>query len=114
MKLLKEMKRGMTSPAILSDIINTAGGAYGIANIKETIGLVITIIVAINAIINISIRIVNATKKFKEGDKEGAKEDVKEAIKDGKEVYDTVKPVVEDFLDDGELNGSNKKDNEVK
>lgn len=114
MKLINRLKKGTLSGNILSGTIDVVGGAWGIANIKDFAGLFVTILVAVNLIINLYARITDAIKKYKAGDKEGAKEDVKEAVKTGKEVYDTVKPVVEDFLDDGKLNGSNKDNDEVK
>lgn len=93
---------------VLDAIITTADGAgiwYGIANIKEILGIIVLVVSLIGTTVKIALNIINWYKKAKE-DGKITKEEIDEGIgliKDGfevvKEGVDTIKQTAEDAKD---------------
>ena len=70
--------------------VDTIGGIYGIANIKEVLGLVVLILTILNVFINMGYKLWQAIKKRKieaiNEVLEQSKDEINQAIEDFKEI----------------------------
>lgn len=69
----------------LSSITSYVTGLYGLAFVKETIGLIVLVLSAVNIIINMASKII---LHYKQKNLTGVKEDINEAITDLKNLED--------------------------
>lgn len=62
--------------------VEAMGGAYGIANIKDILGLIILILTVLNILINGTIKVITLIKKREYDKISGVIEDVRDELKE--------------------------------